>query len=156
MKYKSWIIPLITVIVVAVIVVVNNKQDLDEYSSSSRTEGVVSTENKVPQSAESTNSSPYQDYESSLISEASTKKVVLFFHAAWCPTCQQAEQEIVADINSLPSDLLLLKVDYDSNTALRRKYNVPYQHYFVQVDADGNQIKAWSGGSVPELISNPV
>ena len=69
--------------------------------------------------------------------------VVLFFHASWCPTCKSADSAISG--GTLPEGLTVLKVDYDSETELKKKYGVTYQHTFVQVDKDGNQLKKWTG-----------
>ena len=71
--------------------------------------------------------------------------VVLFFRASWCPTCRAVDTDIKANLSKIPSDLTILDVNYDDSTALKQKYSVTYQHTFVQVDKDGNQIKKWSG-----------
>ncbi|PLX25040.1 hypothetical protein C0580_03440 [Candidatus Parcubacteria bacterium] len=54
---------------------------------------------------------------------------------------------IKSEMSSIPSDLTILKVDYDSETELKKKYSITYQHTLVQVDAQGNQITKWTGGS---------
>ena len=38
------------------------------------------------------------------------------------------------------------------NIELKKKYEVTYQHTFVQVDAQGNMIKKWSGGALADII----
>ncbi|MFZ5438003.1 MAG: peroxiredoxin family protein [Patescibacteria group bacterium] len=85
-------------------------------------------------------------------------KRVLFFYANWCPTCQPVDAALIkAD---LPADLTVIKVNYnDTDTdntekALANKYGVIYQHTFVQIDANGEVIKKWNGGSVEELLKN--
>jgi hypothetical protein len=48
----------------------------------------------------------------------------------------------------------ILKVDYDKETELKKKYGVTYQHTLVQVDKDGNLIKKWSGSpTLTKLVS---
>ncbi len=76
-------------------------------------------------------------------------KVVLFFHAPWCPTCTALDKDITANITNLPANTVIVKTDYDSSTELKKKYGVTYQHTLVQVDSAGNKIKKWSGS--PEL-----
>jgi thioredoxin 1 len=73
--------------------------------------------------------------------------VVLFFHASWCPSCRRLNSDIENNLDSIPSDLTILKVDYDKETALKQKYGVTTQHTLVQVDNQGNLVTKWSGGS---------
>ncbi|MCX6703208.1 MAG: thioredoxin family protein [Candidatus Zambryskibacteria bacterium] len=89
----------------------------------------------------------YEAYSPEKIAKASSGKVVLFFRASWCPTCNTLQTDIKANLGKIPSDLTLLDVNYDNSTELKKKYGVTYQHTFVQVDAQGNLIKKWSGGS---------
>ena len=76
-------------------------------------------------------------------SEREGTKVVYFFHASWCPTCRAAEKVIVRD--GIPEGLTVVKVDYDSETDLRRRYGVTTQHTFVQVDPQGAELAKWTG-----------
>lgn len=96
----------------------------------------------------------YIDYSPTAVAEATTDqgKAVLFFHAAWCPTCKAAERDFLQNMSNLPENLTIIKVDYDSENELKKKYAVTYQHTFVQVDADGQEITRWSGGESRELI----
>lgn len=89
----------------------------------------------------------YRDYDASLLSRADSGKVVLFFHASWCPTCKVLNSVLNASLSDIPEDVTILKVDYDSSTELKKKYGITYQHTLVQVDSRGNQLTKWSGGS---------
>jgi thiol-disulfide isomerase/thioredoxin len=80
--------------------------------------------------------------------------IVLFFHAPWCPSCQATEASIDAD--GVPDGLTLVKVDFDSQTELRQKYGVTYQHTYVLVDPDGTQLKKWSGSVTGADIASEV
>ena len=71
--------------------------------------------------------------------------VVLFFHAGWCPTCREADENLNADPAAIPAGLTIVKVDYDDSDELKQKYGVTTQHTFVQVDADGNELGKWTG-----------
>ncbi|OGH66221.1 MAG: hypothetical protein A3J66_04185 [Candidatus Magasanikbacteria bacterium RIFCSPHIGHO2_02_FULL_47_14] len=98
----------------------------------------------------------YEAYAPEKIAQAAAQgKVVLFFHAPWCPTCKAVNSDIEVNRASIPAGVTILKVDYDSSTALKQKYGVTYQHTFVQVDAEGNMIKKWSGGlTLDDVLSN--
>lgn len=100
-------------------------------------------------------SGSYEVYSEDKLARANSGDVVLFFHATWCPSCRAQESDIVENEMSIPNGVSILKVDYDSNVALRQKYGVRVQHTFVQVDADGNQITQWSGGTgLDDVLKN--
>jgi len=92
----------------------------------------------------------YTDYSTAKLANAENGKVVLFFHAPWCPTCKEANTNF--ETSQAPDGLTLLKVDYDSSRDLKKKYGVTYQHTFVQVDKDGNLIKKWNGSANYDAI----
>jgi thiol-disulfide isomerase/thioredoxin len=98
----------------------------------------------------------YETYSESKLAMAETGDVVLFFHASWCPTCKAANDDIMARVASIPSDLTILKVDYDSATDLRKKYGVTMQHTFVQVNSKGEMLKKWTGGNTLDAITKQV
>lgn len=70
---------------------------------------------------------------------------IIFFHANWCPTCKALNANIESNLIEIPSNVILLKTDYDKETELKKKYGVTIQHTLVQVDKSGNMIKKWSG-----------
>lgn len=97
----------------------------------------------------------YEAYAPEKLSKATTGDVVLFFRAIWCPTCKVLDSDIRAHLNDIPANVTILDVDYDTQTALKQKYGVTYQHTLVQVDASGNQINKWSGGqTLASLLTN--
>jgi len=83
-------------------------------------------------------------------------KIVLDFYASWCPSCRKLESDIKGSLADIPSDVTIVKVDYDAETALKQKYGVTKQHTMVQVDNQGNLIQKWSGGSTLESIVNKL
>jgi thioredoxin 1 len=96
----------------------------------------------------------YEDYSPEKLARAEDGQAVLFFHAAWCPTCKTLEKDINTNSASIPDGLSILKVDYDNSSDLKKKYGVTYQHTMVQVDKDGNLIKRWSGSpTLATLVS---
>lgn len=89
----------------------------------------------------------YEEYSADKIARAETGDVVLFFHASWCPSCRALNSDIEANMGAIPEGVSILKVNYDAETELKKKYGVTNQHTLVQVDKDGILIKKWSGGS---------
>jgi thiol-disulfide isomerase/thioredoxin len=87
----------------------------------------------------------YEAYSPDKIAWATEGKVVLFFRASWCPTCKAVDADIRNKLSNIPKNVTILDVNYDTETALKQKYGVTYQHTFVQVDATGVQIAKWSG-----------
>ncbi len=95
----------------------------------------------------------YQEYSSESFAAAGGTRRVLFFHAAWCPTCKVAHADFVDAQSLIPEDVMVFKTDYDTEDELKKKYAVTYQHTFVEVDAQGKQLQKWNGGGVSELIA---
>lgn len=98
--------------------------------------------------------SGYISYTPAVYAAASDKRRILFFHATWCPTCKVANEDFSANSSQIPSDVVVLKTDYDTENQLKQKYNITYQHTFVQVDKEGNELAMWSGGGINELLEN--
>ena len=94
----------------------------------------------------------FADYEANKDAYASSN-VVLFFNAAWCSTCKIVRDNIAADPTSIPADLTIVQVDFDSATELKRKHGVTVQHTFVQVDPAGNELAKWAGSLTAEEIA---
>jgi len=98
----------------------------------------------------------YEAYSPEKIARAENGDVVLFFHASWCPSCRGLNGDIEKNIDSIPEGLSILKLDYDKETELKKKYSVTTQHTLVQVDKDGNLIKKWSGGGTLNSVISQI
>lgn len=98
----------------------------------------------------------YVPYSEEVIEQAFAegKKVVLFFYAEWCPSCRVADAEINQNYAEFPHNFVLVQVDYDTATELKKKYGVTYQHTFVQIDEAGNELVKWNGGGVKEILKH--
>ncbi|HMT27074.1 MAG TPA: thioredoxin family protein, partial [Candidatus Absconditabacterales bacterium] len=68
------------------------------------------------------------------------KKVLLFFHASWNPTCKALEKDILSKKSSIPSEVVILKVDYDTAVELGKKYGVTIQNTIIALDNNGKEI----------------
>lgn len=98
--------------------------------------------------------SRYVEYSPEVFENSKDQKRVYFFHASWCPTCKAANREFSENSHGIPGDVVLFKTDYDTQTELKKKYGITYQHTFVQVDESGNEIAKWNGGGLEELSAN--
>jgi len=130
-----------------------------EESMGSAAEPVVTAEQMREETETSILQNPssgqYVEYDPNAIADAATNgQAVLFFHAAWCPTCISANADITSRASEIPAGLVIFKTDYDTFKDLKKKYGVTYQHTFVQVDADGNEIAKWNGGDLDEIMKN--
>ena len=72
-------------------------------------------------------------------------RVVLFFNADWCSTCQEAVGNLTSE--KIPAGLTIVSIDYDSSDDLKRQYGITTQHTFVQVDANGDELAKWTGST---------
>lgn len=83
----------------------------------------------------------YKNYSTKALKNSWDKDIVLFFHADWCSTCKSFEKKVLSE--KIPENILILKVDFDSNLELRKKYNIVTQTSFVLVDNKWNLKKRW-------------
>ena len=97
--------------------------------------------------------SAYVSYNEASVREvAANGTAVLFFHAPWCPTCRRLDKEIKNEVSTLPDGVVIFKTDYDSESQLKKKYGVTYQHTLVVVDENLDLVKKWSGGGFDEVL----
>lgn len=96
----------------------------------------------------------YEAYAPEKLARAETGDVVIFFHASWCPSCRGLDADIKKNLSAIPAGVSILKADYDTETELKKRYGVTYQHTLVHVRADGSMINKWSGSpSLSSLVS---
>ena len=92
----------------------------------------------------------YDTYRQDLVA-SSEGTTLLFFHAPWCPQCRMIDADI--ERQGVPEGVVVLKVDYDSNTELRQKYGVTLQTTFVKVDTKGNELDKFVAYNEPTFDS---
>lgn len=118
------------------------------------TTGTKSDETMMPKDNKYISFSP-----DGLANSASNRRV-LFFYANWCPTCQPADASFTTNTAQIPTDVTVIRVNYNDTQTdqaekdLAKKYGITYQHTFVQIDAQGNEVTKWNGGQIEELLSN--
>lgn len=100
----------------------NTQQESQEESSDEQDSGSAGT---------------YTTYDSEKIADSNADHILLFFHATWCPSCRALDANIVANSSTIPSDVEIYKVDYDTSTDLKRQYGITTQHSLIEISADG-------------------
>jgi thiol-disulfide isomerase/thioredoxin len=125
---------------------------------------IVNSDSQITQTGQDTNSTSqsvagrYQDYSPEALkqAQASGGKAVLFFKASWCPTCSAADKDFRENLSQIPDGVTILKVDYDTQIALKQKYGITIQDTFVQLDSQGNQVSRWTSGGqgLASLLNN--
>lgn len=130
----------------------------DSASETAITQTQESVESDTSNQAQPASDNWYQEYSEATLAQATTEdgRAVIFFHAGWCPTCQAASKDFEANQAQIPSDVTILKADYDTETELKTKYGVVMQDTFVQVDANGEVVSIWNSGGegIKSLLAN--
>ncbi len=112
------------------------------------------------------NSSPkagagrYVVYQDGVLEQRADNKRVLFFYANWCPTCIPVDKVFMNQESQIPEAVTVIRINYNDTETdkeekdLAKKYGITYQHTFVQIDSDGNEVTKWNGGAMSELLEN--
>lgn len=120
---------------------------------------IVKNETTAQQGSTDSLASRYVNYTAENLGKATVNngKAVLFFAALkWCPSCQAADKDLKENFDKVPSDVSILKVDYDTAKELKQKYAITMQDTFVQVDNQGKEITRWNSGGqgIKALLAN--
>jgi len=160
------VVALVVVLVGAVGVFAATRPATEPSAGSSTSEPTaVSEQPEAPSSAElgdasgdasgdaaagdsATSAGTYVDYSDTAIASAQGR-TFLFFHASWCPICRTLDSDILA--SGVPAGVTIIKVDYDSNQALRQQYGVTQQTTIVEVDTAGNGLQNYVAFNDPTL-----
>lgn len=146
---------LVSGVVLAACNAANPTQDVTQTNPQPASQPADAADPSGSELADVNEAGQYIEYSETAIAEATAggNDAVLFFHAAWCPTCIAANRDFNSRLNEIPANLTIIKTDYDTYDDLKQQYGVTYQHTFVQVDADGNEITKWNGGSLDEILA---
>lgn len=66
--------------------------------------------------------------------------IILFFHAEWCPLCRSSEEAILDQLEDLRGGVIIFKLDYDTETDLKKEYSVTTQDTFVVLSKDAETL----------------
>lgn len=132
-------------------------QELSKQDTSAQVLEMVEPVDQVETVEQETNMQAwiYADYSPAAVQDAlnNGKKVALFFHASRCPSCRSLDKDIKADIDELPENTVVFKVDYDGSSDLKEKYAVTTQHTTVIIDANMNLVQKDTWTRMERLIS---
>ncbi len=134
----------------------NTNEVIEEMNTNEAMENDAMMEDTNTNSVSQNTAGEYTDYTEAAFAAASGTKRVYFFHAKWCPTCQAANTAFNENLSEIPDNVVLFKTDYDTETTLKQRYGITYQHTFVQVDENGNELAKWNGGDIDELQENII
>lgn len=134
--------------------------DQSQESDQINETNTFSTPSPIQQTSAVEKSAKYLEFSrQNMVHEGDTRRV-LFFYANWCPTCKPADQDLRDNIQKLPDDVAVIRVNYnddqtdESEKELAKKYKVTYQHTFVQIDQNGEVVTKWNGEGIEKLLSN--
>lgn len=145
----SVVIAIVLIIGSALAYVFSTSGDKSQSSESSVSSPQASATPAPEQGAAvSTQPGKYVTYSEDKIKAIDGTKL-LFFHAPWCPQCREIEKSI--NEGGVPAGVTVLKVDYDSNQALRQKYGVTLQTTFVKIDDAGNKVASYVAYEEPRF-----
>ncbi len=146
-KLLWWIV---AAIVLAILAVWYSGRDVVTYDQPSGATGQSSSQSPAASETptdQTTSSGQYLTYRGDLT--IGTGRRLLFFHAPWCPQCRALEASIQAE--GVPEGVTIIKVDYDSNQALRQRYGVTIQTTLVEIDATGELVDRYVAYEEPSI-----
>ena len=96
------------------------------------------------------------DYNGKSLAESITagKKTLVWFHATWCATCK-AQELVLTKIPKDQNQTVIIKVDFDTATKLRRELKVPTQSTFL-VYKSGKEVGRSVGVTDPTELKKLV
>lgn len=133
---------------------INNPEQKTNHAASLESKPEITPE------LDSAKSGQYVAYTPEVFAQTNAGRRVFFFYANWCSTCRPADADFVSNADQLPADVAVIRVNYNDNETdvnekeLANKYNITYQHTFVQIDSDGQEVAKWNGGKSKELLQN--
>lgn len=134
--------------------VMKNDESMMTDDSTTKNNSMMEDDTRDEMEEIMSNHGQYLDYSSTEFDKYKNKKRIYFFFAPWCPTCVPTDKEISENEDRIPENTVIFKTDYDSSTELKNRYTITYQHTFVQVDENGNEIAKWNGGGINTIIEN--
>lgn len=108
----------------------------------------------------------YTDYSKAAFDQARSegKIILVYFYANWCPTCraqQPANDQAFAQLADNPQVAVFVSNFNDSeetgeDKALQKEFDIPYQHTFLVINAEGEVTYKYTGQLAAEEIVSRV
>lgn len=131
-------------------------KDLDTLPENSP-DGITPTSTEVTeQNLNTENDSNYIDYSASSLENSVGKRVVLFFTAEWCISCRELDVDIRNNLEKIPADLLILKVNYDSSSDLKSTYNIDKPNTLILLGSEQSELKRWADSMTLDKITRQL
>jgi hypothetical protein len=136
MKFRLYLTAMLAVILTGVVFTYQSMKP--EFTASV-------TKSAAAARAEHSSGSPlradaYVDYDYRII-EMTPGTKILFFNVPNGTQSRLLDKDIAASV--IPEDTTIIKVDFDSNAELRKKYSVTIEATVVRVDDDGNMLNKY-------------
>lgn len=80
-----------------------------------------------------------------------SQKFAVFFHASWCGTCINWENNLLSAADTLPANVKILKADYDTEKDLVKSLNVKSQSTLVYIDEKGEIVDTAMDPAIEEV-----
>jgi thiol-disulfide isomerase/thioredoxin len=77
--------------------------------------------------------------------QAEKRPILLYFWAAWCPICRVEEPGIIAAVESMNAPVAGFRVNFDTESAMKRSFDVGYQHTTIILNARGEEMSRFFG-----------
>ncbi len=81
------------------------------------------------------------------------KKLIYFFRTERCFACRAVAADARANPQLIPSDVVIVEVDFDTNTDLKERYHVAAPTTFIQVDKNGEKLNSWQADNVTDMVA---
>ncbi len=101
----------------------------------------------------------YRPFSDQTLKSFENKKRVLYFYSSWDSQSKLVNKDIVRNVKKLPSDTMILRVDFNdpdqdrSEIDLAKKHGVTKQNIFVQIDSQGSEVAKWNARNMNEILS---
>lgn len=148
-KKAAWMIGILVIVIVGAVFYVFVGKGIQGGVKTPHVDSGSSQVTALP--SESLPKGRYENYSKEAFEIEKTTQRLLFFHASWCPQCRELDASIKAA--SLPAEVIIFKVDYDSSQDLRKKYGATLQTTVVKVDRDGNKLQSFVAYGEPSFAS---
>ena len=89
--------------------------------------------------------------------KSENKRIFVDFGAEWCMPCKTMDKQVLSDSmvkNFLLKDYICLKLDFDDDKSLMKKYSVKTFPKFLILSKNGELIYSWTGASSKETFLN--